>query len=238
MDNKRARRTTRGTASPRTPLLPRRETGRDATLPGFGGVFEKGSLAKERDSSTFLSHLVRTSLACSVAMVPHLKAQTHQKGRTGDHGRARSALSPQGWGVLGRTLSCWRRGGPGLPAEGNLASLLNLLRCSGAPGYVVLFSVPAATGQASQSPTSPPNPSTRQRPRVKAGPARGHTSQPPQPISNSSSSLFISFPQFPRKSALLTHSRSHTPNPPQLVRKRVFAVLKVWPRETSPLAAR
>lgn len=192
-------------------------------------------MAKGRNSSTFLSHLVRTSLACSVAMVPHLKAQTHQKGRAGDHGRARSTESP-GLGRSGANSLVLAPWGPGPPAEGNLASLLNFLRCSG--HLVVLFSVPAATGQAGQSPTSPPAPSTRQRPRVKAGPARGHTSQPPQPISHSSSSLFISFPQFPRKSALLTHSRSHTPNPPQLVRKRVFAVLKIWPRETSLLAAR
>lgn len=157
-DDKRARRTTRGTASPRTPLLPRRETGRKATLPGFGGVFEKGSLAKERDSSTFLSHLVRTSLACSVAMVPHLKAQTHQKGRTGDHGRARSALSPQGWGVLGRTLSCWRRGGPGPPAEGNLASLLNLLRCSGHLVMLFYFLSQRPLGRPARAPRPPLTP--------------------------------------------------------------------------------
>lgn len=48
---------------------------------------------------------------------------------------------------------------------------------------------------------------------MKAGPARGHRVSPPQPISNSSSSLLVSFLHFPRKSAPRTHSLSH-PNPP------------------------
>lgn len=53
----------------------------------FGGVFEKGSLAKERDSSTFLSDLVQTSLACSLLRVPHLKSVRHtskKKHRQGE----------------------------------------------------------------------------------------------------------------------------------------------------------
>lgn len=46
----------------------------------FGGVFEKGSLAKERNSFTFLSNLVRTSLACSILRIPHLKSVRHSPG--------------------------------------------------------------------------------------------------------------------------------------------------------------
>lgn len=43
----------------------------------FGGVFEKGSLAQERNSFTFLSGLARTSLACSLLRSPHLKSVRH-----------------------------------------------------------------------------------------------------------------------------------------------------------------
>lgn len=55
-------------------LLPRKERGMNAIVSVFGGVFEKGSLAKERNSFTFLSNLVRTSLACSIWRVPHLNS--------------------------------------------------------------------------------------------------------------------------------------------------------------------
>lgn len=37
----------------------------------FGGVSGKGSLAKERNSSTFLPNLVRTTLACFLLRVPY-----------------------------------------------------------------------------------------------------------------------------------------------------------------------
>lgn len=74
--------------------------------------------------------------------------------------RARSVPSPQGWNARGK-ISC--AGGAAKlrarPAEGNLASLLSFLCYSGH-----LFSVLAATGQASKSPTSLPAPSTRQNP--------------------------------------------------------------------------
>lgn len=64
-----------------------------------------------------------------------------------------------------------------------------------------------------ESPTSHPAPSTRE-PGIKLGPTRQPTFHQPQPISNSSLSLLISFLQFPRKSAPLTHTHSHNPNPP------------------------
>lgn len=53
----------------------------------FGGVFEKGSLAEERNSFTFLSDLVQTSLACSLLRVPHLKSvrtTTKKRHRQGE----------------------------------------------------------------------------------------------------------------------------------------------------------
>lgn len=48
----------------------------------FGGVSGKGSLAKERDSSTFLSNLVRATLACFLLRGPHEVCETHQKKKT------------------------------------------------------------------------------------------------------------------------------------------------------------
>lgn len=41
--------------------------------------FEKGSLAKERNSFPFLSNLVRTSLACSILRLPRLKSVRHTR---------------------------------------------------------------------------------------------------------------------------------------------------------------
>lgn len=54
---------------------------RNAILSLSGGVFEKGSLAKERNSYTFLSNLLRTALACSVLRLPHPKLARHSRAR-------------------------------------------------------------------------------------------------------------------------------------------------------------
>lgn len=118
-------------------------------------------MAKERDSSTFLSDLVQTSLACSLLRVPHLKSVRHtsKKKQTG-----REAYRVTRAGMFGGKLAdagvvrSWAR-----LAEGILASLLNSLCYLWVPGYFLLFPVLAVTGQASKSPTTHRSPRIRQR---------------------------------------------------------------------------
>lgn len=90
----------RGNRIPRTDdvvMAQQGKRGMNAILSVFGGVFEKGSLANERNRVTFRSNLVRTSLACSIWRDPHLNPvrftrKTRQR-------RARSMERPWGWNV-------------------------------------------------------------------------------------------------------------------------------------------
>lgn len=125
-----------GTAPLTMSLLPRKERGMNAIVSVFGGVFEKGSLATERNSFTFLSNLVRTSLACSIWRVPHLNCVRFTRKKR--QRQARSLQRPWGWNVSWRN----RLRGPWKsqmrPVEGILASLLNSLCYLRAPGYFLL----------------------------------------------------------------------------------------------------
>ena len=50
--------------------------------PHLGVSLRRGSLAKERNTFTFLSNLVRTALACSTLSLPHLKSLRHTRKKT------------------------------------------------------------------------------------------------------------------------------------------------------------
>lgn len=126
----------------------------------FGGVFEKGSLAEERNSFTFLSDLVQTSLACSLLRVPHLKSVRHTtKTQTG-----REACKVTRAGMFcGKLADAGVARSQARLAEEILASLWNSLCYLWAPGYFLLFPVLAVTGQASKSPATHLSPRIRQR---------------------------------------------------------------------------
>lgn len=93
--------------------------------PHLGVSLRRGSLAKERNTFTFLSNLVRTALACSILRLPHLKSLRHTRKKT--QRRSKKQVGSPGLEYfvaesLGLVLSS---AGQGLrPAEGALASLL------------------------------------------------------------------------------------------------------------------
>lgn len=86
-----------------------------------GGIFEKGSLAKERNSFTFLSNLVRTSLACSSLKLPRQKSVKHIRRKRHRQGmKPAKSLGLECLVAKSLLLALWS---PRLPAEGTLASL-------------------------------------------------------------------------------------------------------------------
>lgn len=93
--------------------------------PHLGVSLRRGSLAKERNTFTFLSNLVRTALACSILRLPHLKSLRHTRKKTQRRGKKQVGSPGLEYFVaesLGLVLSST---GQGLrPAEGALASLL------------------------------------------------------------------------------------------------------------------
>lgn len=91
------------------------------------------------------------------------------------------------------------------------------LGCPRTPSFPLLSAFcPSSYSSGQQEPSPHPIlPPAPESPGRKPGPAgRRPSFHQPQPISNSSLSLLISFLQFPRKSAPLTHTHSHNPNPP------------------------
>lgn len=192
----------------------------------FGGVFEKGSLAKERNGFTFLSNLVRTSLACSTLRIPRLQSVRRSP--------VRGMPSPQGWAVSWQTHA-----GAEVPAEGNQASLLSSL-CS--QGTWRCPSVVCPSSQSLGRPARTPHPSLPPAPARESDESWGQpvdtprfTHHSPSVTAPSASSPSSSF----QESLLHSLTRTHTPQilHHKLVQKRVFAILKVWSRETSLLAA-
>lgn len=184
--------------------------GMNAILSVFGGVFEKGSLANERNRVTFRSNLVRTSLACSIWRDPHLNPvrftrKTRQR-------RARSMERPWGWNVA-RQNRLGRRcedPGEGCRMDPCLSVQLSLL-----PEGSWLSFCPSSYWAGQQEPHNPTLAPAPENLEWKLEAACGCIPfHQPQPISNSSLSLLISFLRFPRKSAPLTHTHSHSPNPP------------------------
>lgn len=69
----------------------------------FGGVSGKGSLAKERNSSTFLSNLVRTTLACFLPRVPRKSVRHTRKKRQA--GRTEARQVPRAGMLCGEAIT-------------------------------------------------------------------------------------------------------------------------------------
>lgn len=94
---------------------PERKDRNAILLSVFGGVSGKGSLAKERNSYTFLSNLVRTTLACFLLRVPHEVCTAHQREKT-DRVDEKHAKSP-GRECFVAKLLCWRCEVPARPRQ-------------------------------------------------------------------------------------------------------------------------
>lgn len=108
--------------------------------------------------------------------------------------------------------SCSRR--PGLRKR-VLASLLNSLCYVRAPSdRLVSVPCPSSCWAGQPGPHAPPGPQHQRAWGESWGRLTDTSFHQPQPISSSSLSLLISFLQFPRKSAPLTHTHSHNRNPP------------------------
>lgn len=150
-------------------------------------------MAKGRNSSTFLSNLVRTTLACFLLRAPHAAREPHQKERTGRAGEG--ATSP-GWSASGKAVTRAPR------------KETSLLRLS------FLCHLAISSSFLSQAPTSCPTPRPRQSPDESWASPRTPRSTPNSPsvlasqaFSSPSSTLQESLPHS------LTHPLSH-PNPP------------------------
>lgn len=178
--------------------------------PHLGVSLRRGSLAKERNTFTFLSNLVRTALACSTLSLPHLKSLRHTRKKTQRRGEKQVGSLGLEYFMAESLGLVLNSAGQGLrPTEGALASLL----LEGTSFFSSVLS-PQLLNRPWRAPhpTPPPAP---ENPGRELGPASQPTMfHQPQPISNISLSLLISFLQFPRKSAPLTHTHSHNPNPP------------------------
>lgn len=169
----------------------------------------KGSLAKEGNSFNFLSHLVRTSLACSMSRVPHLKSVRCTR-RRGPRAAEKHATSPglecfHGKVSHARAEKCQARS-----AKETLPCCWIFSATQGTRSFSSV-SCPGSHWAGGQSPTRLPARSSRQRTRVEPGPAgtrhvpstAAHLSQllkPPRLL-----------PPVSKKSLLHSLTHAHTP---------------------------
>lgn len=122
--------------------------GMNAILSVFGGVFEKGSLANERNRFTFLSNLVRTSLACSIWRAPHLNSVRFTRKKR--QRQARSTQRPWGWNASRQNRLCWRCKGPGEACGTDPCLSAEFSR-----GLLVIFFCPSNYWAGQQEPHNP-----------------------------------------------------------------------------------